>query len=75
MFTPEETKANAMRFFDYFNEGNLEGLDKEVIGEEYIQHSPGVPSSRQSIFQFIGQTIASFKVGRFEIVDMIAVGD
>ena len=75
MFTPEETKANAMRFFDYFNEGNLEGLDKEVIGEEYIQHSPGVPSSRKSIIQFIGQTMASYKDGRFEIDDMIAEGE
>lgn len=75
MWTPEETKAHATRFFDYFNAKDLEGLDRDVIGDEYIQHSPGVPSSRESIITFIRQTMDSYDDGRFEIDDMIAEND
>lgn len=75
MRTPDELKAQAMKFFDYFNAQNFEGLDKEVIGEEYIQHSPGVPPQRSAIITYISQTLKAYPDGRFIIDDMIAEGD
>jgi steroid delta-isomerase-like uncharacterized protein len=75
MWSTDELKALANRFFEYFNDGNLEGLDKEVIGEEYVQFSPGVPPTRESIMTFIKQTMNAYPDGRFEVDDMIAEGD
>jgi steroid delta-isomerase-like uncharacterized protein len=75
MRSPEELKALANRFFDYFNSRNLEGLDKEVVGEEYIQHSPGVDPSRQALISYLEKTLIAYDDGRFDVDDMVAEGD
>lgn len=75
MRSPEELRALAGRFFEYFNARNLEGLDKEIIGEEYIQHSPGVPPNRLSLINYLKMTMNGFDNGRFEVDDMIAEGE
>jgi len=75
MRSPEEVRALATRFFEYFNARNLEGLDKEIIGEEYIQHSPGVDPSRKALISYLEKTMRAYDNGRFEVDDMIAEGD
>lgn len=75
MRSPEELRALAARFFDYFNSRNLEGLDNEVVGEEYIQHSPGVDPSRKALIDYLERTMIAYDEGRFDVDDMIAEGD
>ncbi len=75
MRSPEEMRALAMRFFDTFNAHDLEGLDNDIIGEEYIQHSPGVDPGRAALIAYLDKTIKAFDNGRFEVDDMIAEGD
>lgn len=75
MWTVAELKAHAMRFFEAFNAGDLDALENEIVGEEYIQHSPGVPPQRQALMRYLKQTMTSFPNGRFEINHMIAEGD
>lgn len=75
MYSPAELRALAHRFFEYFNARNLEGLDREIIAEEYIQHSPGVDPSRDALIAYLKKTMGAFENGRFEVDDMIAEGD
>lgn len=75
MRSPEEVRTLAMRFFDTFNAHDLEGLDRDVVGEEYIQHSPGVPPNRAALIAYLDKTLKAFDDARFVVDDMIAEGD
>lgn len=75
MRSPEELRAVAMRFFDTFNAHDLDGLDRDIIGEEYIQHSPGVDPSRKALVDYLALTLNAFDDGRFVVDDMLAEGD
>ena len=75
MRSPEALRAVAMRFFDTFNAHDLDGLDLDIIGAEYVQHSPGVPPTRAALIAYLDKTIKAFDDGRFVVDDMLAEGD
>jgi steroid delta-isomerase-like uncharacterized protein len=75
MRSPDELKGLAQRFFDSFNERDLERLDREIVGEEYVQHSPGVDPGRNALFTYLEKTMLAYDDGRFDVDDMIAEGE
>jgi steroid delta-isomerase-like uncharacterized protein len=74
IMSAEELKALAHEFIDAFNQHNVEAI-RRLISDEYVQHSPGVPPSRDAFFTFLEASYQAFPDGRFEINDMIAEGD
>jgi predicted ester cyclase len=75
MYAPDELRTIAMRFFERFNAHDLEGLDRDVVAEEYIQHSTGVDPSRHALMSYLGMTMKAYADARFEVDDMIAEDD
>jgi steroid delta-isomerase-like uncharacterized protein len=75
MQSPSELKALANQFFEAFNARDLERLDREIIGDEYVQYSPGVAPTRQAFMDYLDKTMTAFHNGRFVVQDMIAEGD
>ena len=54
----EEVKANEKRFFDYFNERDLDALDKwidEYVAQDFVNHSPvqNEPTDRQGLKEMV----------------------
>lgn len=55
---PEEVKANEKRFFDYFNERDVDAIDKwidEYVAQDFVNHSPVLnePADRQGLKEMI----------------------
>jgi steroid delta-isomerase-like uncharacterized protein len=75
MRSPNELRTLAMRFFDSFNARDLASLDREVIADDCIQHSPGIAPERTALICDLATTMNAYGDGRFEVDDMIAEGD
>jgi C-1 hydroxylase len=72
--TIEENKALALRFLEAFNTGNVAAID-ELVSPNYVQHSPGVPPSREALITFFKMFVTAFPDGHFHLEDMVAEGD
>lgn len=69
-----DLKQLAKKFIDAFNRQDISRI-AQLISDKYVQHSPGVPPSRDSFFQFLEASYRAFPDCRFEIEDMIAEDD
>jgi steroid delta-isomerase-like uncharacterized protein len=73
----EENKEIVRRFWEVWEEGNL-GLVDEVVGSDYVNHSPGMPNQPEGP-EGIKAVVTMFRAGmpdlRVVIEDIIAEGD
>jgi len=73
----EENKEIVRRFWGVWEEGNI-GLVDELVGPDYVNHSPGMPNQPQGP-EGIKAIVNMFRAGmpdlRVVIEDVIAEGD
>jgi steroid delta-isomerase-like uncharacterized protein len=73
----EENKEIVRRFWGVWEEGNI-GLVDELVGPDYVNHSPGMPNQPQGP-EGIKAVVNMFRAGmpdlRVVIEDVIAEGD
>jgi steroid delta-isomerase-like uncharacterized protein len=73
----EENKEIVRRFWEVWEEGNL-GLVDEVVGSDYVNHSPGMSNQPEGP-EGIKAVVTMFRAGmpdlRVVIEDIIAEGD
>jgi steroid delta-isomerase-like uncharacterized protein len=73
----EENKEIVRRFWDVWEEGNI-GLVDELVGPDYVNHSPGMPNQPEGP-EGIKVVVNMFRGGmpdlRVVIEDVIAEGD
>jgi steroid delta-isomerase-like uncharacterized protein len=73
----EENKEIVRRFWGVWEEGNL-GLVDELVGLDYVNHSPGMPNQPEGP-EGIKAVVSMFRAGmpdlRVVIEDVIAEGD
>lgn len=67
-------KARARSFIAALNAGDKETIE-EMLAPDYVQHSEGVPESRNAFMVYVFSLITAFPDGKFIIDDMIAEGD
>jgi len=74
--SPEENKAVVRRFYDLFNEGNLEGLG-EVFAADALDHDPvpGQAPGLEGVKQSVAPFLSGFPGIQITIEQMIADGD
>lgn len=72
-----ENKALGRRFFDEYNQGNLDAITTEVLAENVVVHQPGVPGplDRDAYRQFGEMFRAAFPDLQIVVADEIAEGD
>jgi steroid delta-isomerase-like uncharacterized protein len=70
----EENEALVRRFLEIAAGGDPAAL-REVIREDYIQHSPGVPQGLAGVQQFFAGFFAAFPDMRLTAEDILAAGD
>lgn len=69
--TLDEIKQAASTFIDDFNRGDVDAIENH-LSADFIQHSPGVPPSREAFFVFLKACFEAYTGARFVIEDMIA---
>jgi steroid delta-isomerase-like uncharacterized protein len=73
----EENKAVARRFFEIFEEGNVDALD-EVVAPDAVDHDPYNPHANEGL-EGAKKTIAMYREAfpdiHFEIAEQLADGD
>lgn len=72
----EQNKQNVMAFYDMaFNQGKPQQAVDLYVGEEYIQHNPGVPTGKQGFIDYFKQMAKEYPGRRVEFRRAIAEGD
>ncbi|HEY1294196.1 MAG TPA: ester cyclase [Chloroflexota bacterium] len=72
----DDNKALVRRVLDIINQRNLDAAD-DVIGSNYVYHSPGAPEVRgpEGFKQLIGMYLSAFPDIEMSLVDMVAEND
>ncbi len=68
------TKTLTRDILKAFETGDTAFLET-YVGPDFVQHSPGMPSSREALFKFHNVFHQAFPNGRFDVDDMIGEDD
>jgi steroid delta-isomerase-like uncharacterized protein len=69
-----DLKVLVQKFIEAFNAGDFIAVDS-MLGDNYIQHSNGIPSNRIAFLDFMIELRRALPDGKFEILDMLREGD
>jgi steroid delta-isomerase-like uncharacterized protein len=72
--TTTDHKPIAQRILDAFSTGDIAFLE-HVVAQDYVQHGPQVPPTREAFFVFANAFHRSFPDGRYLVNDMLSEGD
>jgi steroid delta-isomerase-like uncharacterized protein len=72
----EENKAVVQRFWDEWNNKNLEAM-ADLVAEDGADHAlpPGVPANKEGSFKLIAMYMQAFPDLHIKVEDLIAEGD
>jgi predicted SnoaL-like aldol condensation-catalyzing enzyme len=71
----EANKKNAIAFYKTAYEGNPKAAIEQYVGEEYIQHNPGVADGTQGLVEYFERMQKEYPEKSIEFVRCIAEGD
>jgi len=71
----EANKESAISFYRTAYLGNPTGAVKAYVGEEYIQHNPGVVNGKQGFIDYFEEMQRQYPAKSIEFVRAIAQGD
>lgn len=69
-----ENKALTHQVLEAFSTGDTATLEA-IVAENFVQHGPDVPPSREAMFRFHAAFHIAFPDGKFIVDDMIGEGD
>lgn len=70
----EHNKALTRRLLDAFATGDTATLE-ELVAEDFVQHGPDIPPTREALFHFHAVFHVAFPDGQFIADDMIGEGE
>ena len=71
----QQNKANAIAFYKTAFEGNPRKAVEEYLGEEYIQHNPGVADGTEGFIQYFEKLHEKYPGKTINFVRCIGEGD
>lgn len=71
----EQNKKNAIAFYKTAYEGNPRKAVKLYVGDEYIQHNPGVEDGTEPFIEYFEKAAKGYPNKTIEFVRAVAEGD
>lgn len=71
----DENRANAISFYRMAYNGNPQKATELYIGDDYVQHNPGVANGPQGFIEYFDKMAKEYPDKTIEFVRCIAEGD